>query len=180
MLLGVDLGGSGDELLGGLAVVLAGLGYADRRPARQARCADRPPIGVAAWVRRRERVVLAPSRRSAARMPCPALGPLAAVAVLGAVGTGFAFVILYELFATVGPWRAWTVTYMAPGFAVAYGAMLLDERITLATVCGLALIVGGLVSGRRRGATVAATARRGAPRHGEGLAVTRPESQEGK
>ena len=73
----------------------------------------------------------------------PGLGPVGAVTLLGVVGTGFAFVILYELFATIGPSRAWTVTYLAPGFAVVYGAVLLDERITVATLVGLALILLG-------------------------------------
>ena len=59
------------------------------------------------------------------------------------LGTGVAFVILYRLIDTVGPARTWIVTYLAPGFAVAYGALLLDEPITAATVAGLALIVAG-------------------------------------
>ena len=50
LLLGVDLVGSGDELLGGLAVLLAGLGYAIGGLLAKHRLADRPPIGVAAWV----------------------------------------------------------------------------------------------------------------------------------
>ena len=108
LLLGVDLGGSGELLLGGFAVVLAGLGYAIGAPTH-----------------------------------APALGPVAAVAVLGIVGTGIAFVILYHLIGVVGPARTWIVTYVAPGFAVVYGAVLLDERISVATVAGLVLILGG-------------------------------------
>ena len=44
---------------------------------------------------------------------------------------------------TVGPARTFIVTYLAPAFAVVYGAALLDEEITVATIAGLALIVGG-------------------------------------
>ena len=51
--------------------------------------------------------------------------------------------IFYDLIATVGPSRTWIVTYLAPGFAVVYGAVLLDEEITAATVAGLALILVG-------------------------------------
>src|SRR5215207_280682 len=50
VLLGVDLGGSGNELLGGLAVVLAGLGYAIGALLVKHRFSDVAPIGVAAWV----------------------------------------------------------------------------------------------------------------------------------
>lgn len=71
------------------------------------------------------------------------LGPIAAVAVLGVLGTGVAFVIFYELMSNVGPARTYIVTYLAPGFAVIYGALLLDEHVTAATIAGLALIVGG-------------------------------------
>ena len=57
----------------------------------------------------------------------PGIGPLAAVATLGVVGTGIAFAIFYELIASVGPARTFLVTYLAPVFAVAYGVILLDE-----------------------------------------------------
>jgi drug/metabolite transporter (DMT)-like permease len=73
----------------------------------------------------------------------PDAGPLLAIAALGFGGTGIAFVIFYGLIAEVGPSRASVVAYVAPGFTVIYGATLLDERITIATVAGLVLIVGG-------------------------------------
>ncbi len=44
---------------------------------------------------------------------------------------------------TVGPARTFIVTYLAPAFAVVYGAAILDEEVTVATIAGLALIVGG-------------------------------------
>jgi drug/metabolite transporter (DMT)-like permease len=59
------------------------------------------------------------------------------------LGTGLAFVILYRLIASIGPARAWLVTYIAPGFAVVYGAVLLSEEVTVATLAGLALILFG-------------------------------------
>src|SRR5581483_2887040 len=50
MLLGVDLAGSASELLGGLAVLLASLGYAIGGFLVKHRLAGAPPAGVAAWV----------------------------------------------------------------------------------------------------------------------------------
>jgi drug/metabolite transporter (DMT)-like permease len=143
VLLGVDIGGSGNALLGGLAVVLAALGYAVGGLVAKRQVADRPPIGVAAWVMSASALWLAPVAVIGAPDGLPGAGPLAAVVALGVVGTGIAFVMLYELFATIGPSRAWTVTYLAPGFAVFYGAAFLDEGITVATIAGLALILGG-------------------------------------
>jgi drug/metabolite transporter (DMT)-like permease len=143
VLLGVDLGGSGNELLGGLAVVLAGLGYAVGGFVVKHRLSDAPPIGVAAWVMVASTVLLTPVALATTPSSAPAFGPVASVVVLGVIGTGIAFAIFYELIARVGPARAFVVTYLAPGFAVVYGATLLDETITVATIAGLTLILAG-------------------------------------
>ena len=59
----------GRELLGGLAVVLAGLGYAVGGFIVKHRLADLPPLGVAAWVMVASTVLLAAGRRRSARRP---------------------------------------------------------------------------------------------------------------
>ena len=143
VLLGVDLGGEGDQLLGGCAVILAGLGYAVGGFMVKHRLADHPPIGVAAWVVTASTVLLLPAAVIGFPSEAPGLGPVAAMIGLGAIGTGVAFAIFYFLIATVGPARTFIVTYLAPGFAVVYGATLLDETITVATIVGLALILAG-------------------------------------
>jgi drug/metabolite transporter (DMT)-like permease len=143
VLLGVDLSGSGDELLGGLAVLLAGLGYAIGGLLAKHKLADRPPIGVAAWVLTAGAVWLLPAAVIGAPDSVPAIGPVAAIVTLGVLGTGIAFAFFYELIATVGPARTFIVTYLAPGFAVVYGVTLLDEHITVTTIGGLALILFG-------------------------------------
>ncbi len=151
-LLGVDLGGSGDQLLGGLAVVLAAFGYAVGGLVVKRRLGDRPPLGVAAWIVAAGTVLLAPFAVAGLPASAPSLGPVAAVTVLGVVGTGIAFAILFHLIATVGPARTWVVTYIAPGFAVVYGAALLSEPITPVTLVGLALIlIGSYLAAEDRG-----------------------------
>src|SRR5829696_1441538 len=137
LLLGVDLGGSGAELLGGFAVVAAGLCYSVGGFVAKRR------IGVAAWVMVAATALLAPPALLSLPDEAPGIGPLAAVAVLGVVGTGIAFAIFYDLIGSIGPARTWIVTYLAPAFAVAYGAIFLDEAITVSTLAGLALIIGG-------------------------------------
>ena len=99
-------------------------------------------------------VWLLPAALATAPGSAPALGPVAAVATLGVVGTGLAFAIFYTLIAREGPARSFIVAYLAPGFAVAYGAVLLGEQITAATIAGLALILAGswlAVEGAREG-----------------------------
>lgn len=143
VLLGLDLDGSSAALLGGGAVVLAGLGYAVGGFIAKHRLRSSEPLGVAAAVMIASTVLLAPAAAATAPGSVPGAGPLAAVTALGVVGTGVAFAIFYALIGSVGPARTFIVTYLAPGFAVVYGALLLDERVTAATVAGMALIVGG-------------------------------------
>ena len=80
----------------------------------------------------------------------PGLRAVLAVLVLGSVGTALAFVIFYKLIAEVGAGRASLVSYLAPGVALFYGAVFLDEAITVAAVVGLALILGGVALASRR------------------------------
>ena len=68
---------------------------------------------------------------------------------LGAVGTAIAFVIYYELINGIGPARAALVSYLAPGVALFYGAIFLDEAVTVAAVGGLVLILGGVAIASR-------------------------------
>lgn len=162
LLLGVDLGGSGKELLGGLAIVLAALGYAIGGLLAKQRLSSIKPIGVAAIVLAVSTVVSLPAALLTLPDSAPGIGPLAAIAALGVLGTGIAFAIFYELIAGIGPARTFLVTYLAPVFAVAYGVLLLDEPFGPAAIAGLLLIVcgswlaaGGALPKRRadRGAT---------------------------
>ena len=47
------------------------------------------------------------------------------------------------MIAELGPPKASLVAYVAPGFAVLYGVVLLDEEVTVATFAGLILILLG-------------------------------------
>jgi drug/metabolite transporter (DMT)-like permease len=143
MLLGVDLGGEGAALVGGLFVVLASLGYAIGGFIVKHRLGELAPVAMSGLVMAAAAVLMLPIAFTTAPDEFPGLGPAAAVATLGVVGTGIAFVIFYGLIGTVGPARAFLVTYIAPAFAVVYGATLLDEEITAATIGGLVLILVG-------------------------------------
>lgn len=75
---------------------------------------------------------------------------LLAVAVLGMVGTGFAYVINYQSIAALGSTKASLVTYLVPIVAVAVGVVFLDEAFHLRLLVGGALVIAGvaLVQGR--------------------------------
>jgi drug/metabolite transporter (DMT)-like permease len=142
-LLGLDLGGSSAALLGGMAVLLAGLGYAVGGFVVKHRLRSTAPLGLAALVMVASSAMLLPAAIATAPAEPPGIGPVASVAALGILGTGIAFAIFYELIARVGPARSLLVAYIAPAFAIFYGAVLLDESITAATIAGMVLIVGG-------------------------------------
>ena len=150
LLLGIDLRGTSAEVIGGTLVLLASLGYATAGLVTRLKLPGAPGAGVAAWVTLTATILLTPLAIADVPSEAPGLGPIAAVVALGVVGTGVAFAIFFELITNIGPSRTWTVTYLAPGFAVVYGALLLDEPISAATLIGLALIVGGsyLAAGR--------------------------------
>jgi drug/metabolite transporter (DMT)-like permease len=143
VLLGLDLGGSGAALLGGLMVVLASLGYSIGGFMVKHRFREVQPIGVAAGVMVAGTVLLLPLALLHIPAAVPGVEETLSVVAVGVLGTGVGFAIFYSLVTTVGPARTFIVTYLAPGFAVVYGAVLLDEEIAVATIVGLALIVGG-------------------------------------
>jgi drug/metabolite transporter (DMT)-like permease len=68
----------------------------------------------------------------------------ASLLVLGILGTGVAYVLYYALLAGAGASRSILITYLVPGFALAYGAIILDEPVTVAALVGLALVLGGV------------------------------------
>ncbi|MBA2566334.1 MAG: DMT family transporter, partial [Thermoleophilaceae bacterium] len=143
LLIGVDLGGSSYALLGGIAVALAGLGYAIGSFVVKRSSVTLAPIGLAAATMTASAVLTAPLAAIGAPDALPSLDTVGAMLALGLVGTGVAFAIFNTLIVTIGPARVALVTYIAPVFAVFYGSTLLGETVSPATLAGLVLIVGG-------------------------------------
>uniref|UniRef100_J1ZRN8 EamA domain-containing protein n=1 Tax=Streptomyces auratus AGR0001 TaxID=1160718 RepID=J1ZRN8_9ACTN len=71
------------------------------------------------------------------------LVPLLAVFALGALGTGFAFLLQYGLVDEVGPTTAQMVTYFVPLIATAAGVVLLHERLSWNTPVGALIVLAG-------------------------------------
>jgi drug/metabolite transporter (DMT)-like permease len=80
--------------------------------------------------------------------------PLLAVAALGTLGTGLAFLIQYDLVAEIGPTTAQMVTYFTPVIATAAGVVL-GESLSWSTPVGAVIVLAGaaLTQARPRRAT---------------------------
>jgi drug/metabolite transporter (DMT)-like permease len=143
LLLGVDAGGGTAALVGGLMVVLASLGYALGSFYLKRRFRGVQPLGVVTATMAASALMALPFAAATAPGAAPSLDAVGSLAALGVLGTGLSFVIFYTLIARVGPGKASLVAYVAPGFAVVYGVVLLGESFGAATFGGLVMIVGG-------------------------------------
>ena len=86
----------------------------------------------------------------------PSLQAWLALAVVGVLCTGVAYILYFRLIEHAGPARALAVTFVVPVFAVFYGALFLHEAVTgwmllcgAVIVCGTALSTGLVRLGRR-------------------------------
>ena len=143
LLFGVDLGDGTSQILGGLAILLASLGYAIGGMLAKKKLPDVPAIGVAGSITGLTALALLPAAPFFAPAEMPGLDTVASMVVLGAGSTGLAFVLYFLLNAEIGPSRASTVAYLAPVFSVLYGVVLLDEGFSAGTAAGLVLVLFG-------------------------------------
>jgi drug/metabolite transporter (DMT)-like permease len=73
------------------------------------------------------------------------LGSMAAVVVLGAAGSGVAYLLYYYLLNSLGPVRGSGVTLLVPVTAVFWGVILLHETVTISIIIGMVVILVGIV-----------------------------------
>lgn len=139
------------ETLACLAVVLAALCYAIGSTISSRALGGTAPLVIAAGSTVVATLIVAPFGVTHLPATVPGWKECASVVVLGVVGTGIAYMILFALIRSAGPSRAILVTYLIPGIAIIYGALLLNEPVTAVSLIGLALIlVGVALAGRGR------------------------------
>lgn len=73
----------------------------------------------------------------------PTLGVWAAVAALGVLCTGVAYLIYFRLVQDMGPISALSVTFLVPVFGILWGVLFLDEQIGWSTVIGAVVVLAG-------------------------------------
>jgi drug/metabolite transporter (DMT)-like permease len=143
LLLGVDAGGGSEAIVGGLMVISAAFGYAIAAWYLKRNLGGVEPVATVAGTQGVAALATLPLGLAHIPDSVPSAGALASIATLGIVCTGIAFVFFHSLVASEGPATASLVGYVAPGFSVTYGVVLLDESFTVATAAGLVLILGG-------------------------------------
>jgi len=149
LLVGVESVQSLGELLGALAILASAASYALSGFVVKRAYRGMTPVATSFISTSTATLLTLPGAIATAPGAVPGLRATLAVLALGVVGTALAFVVFYRLIAEVGAGRASLVSYLAPGIALLYGAVLLDEAITWAAVAGLALILAGVALASR-------------------------------
>ena len=142
-LVGLDVAGDSEELLGAVAILIAATGYAVGPMILKLRMRDIDARALMFGALALAAVMLTP-----AALIAPPEGPvpteaIISIAVLAVFCTALAFVLFGMLIADVGPSRASVITYVAPVVALALGVAALDERPGAGTIAGFALILVG-------------------------------------
>jgi drug/metabolite transporter (DMT)-like permease len=142
-LVGIDIGGRTDELVGAAAILGAAVCYAIGPMIVKRRLSDVDPLGPVAASLGVATLLLTPL--AAADLPDEPLSAEAlwSVIVLGLICSALAFLFFFRLIAEVGPGRATIITYINPVVALALGVAILDESVTAGAVVGLLLILAG-------------------------------------
>lgn len=142
-LVGIDIAGNSDELLGAACIFLAAVGYAAAPMMLKRQLADLDPRATMGAALAIAALVLTP----AAAVDPPSEGltseAVVSIVVLGLLCTAAALAIMAWLVADIGPGRALVITYINPIVAVALGVAILDERPGAGAVAGLLLILAG-------------------------------------
>jgi drug/metabolite transporter (DMT)-like permease len=151
LLTGVHPEGGWWAVAGTLAVVLSSLSYAGGGVYGQLKVHGTPGPVLATGSMVAAAILLLPFALADPPTQAPGGTAFAGLVALILLPTVLGQLLLFRILRLHGSKKLSLVTYLMPGFAVAYGAVLLDEPITVAALGGLALILAGVMiaSGQR-------------------------------
>ena len=141
---GIHPSGGWLAIAGALAVVLSSLSYASAGVYGQLAVSGTTGPVLAAGSMLIGGLILLPLALFQLPDAVPSWEATGSILALSLLGTALAQLILYRILALHGSARLSLVTYLMPGFALLYGATILDEKLTVATLVGLVLILGGV------------------------------------
>lgn len=138
--------------IGVLAVVVATLSYAFATHFSKRFFQSTPPLVPAFLQCALGALMLLPLVVFTVPPRVPSALALGSVLWLGLGATGLAMVIAYRLLKRVGASRTIVVTYLIPPFALAYGVGLLHEKVDVAAIIAMILILAGVFLNTATGA----------------------------
>ena len=144
LLVGAQEGG---EFVAALAVAACAFCYAAGVLYGGRELAHLPPVTMALGTLTTATLLIAPLGLLQLPSETPGWKSTASVVALGTLGSGLAYILYFGLVLGVGASRAILITYLVPGMALVYGAVFLDEQVTLVALVGLALVLVGIALG---------------------------------
>jgi drug/metabolite transporter (DMT)-like permease len=144
LLFGVESVGSVSVVLGSLAILGAAACYALGSFVLKHNYPGVPALTTSTFAAAAAAVLMLVPAAATAHHGAPGAGAIAALVGLGVAHTALAFVIYYRLIGELGAGRANLVSYLAPPFALAYGAALHGEHVGPAALVGLVAILAGV------------------------------------
>ncbi len=101
------------------------------------------PLGIATGSMIAAAIILLPPSVYLWPSEMPSIRSWVAVVVMGIASTGIAYILYFRLIRNVGPAKAITVTYLVPAFAMFWGAIFIDEKVTPTMFVGCSVIFLG-------------------------------------
>ena len=151
-LVGLDIGGSDLFAVAQVAVVV--VGYAVGPAILSRWIPELPGVGVVAVSLAGAALFYLPVVLFTGGWPTevPSTQVIVSIIVLAVVCSALAFLLMVGLIAEIGPMRATTITYVNPAVAILAGVIFLQEKVTVWTIVGFALVLAGswLVTRKRR------------------------------
>jgi drug/metabolite transporter (DMT)-like permease len=143
VLVGIDVAGRSDELLGAAFVLIASMGYAVGPMILRRHLSELDQRGVMAVALAIAALFLTPFAAASPPTTMPDADATLSIVVLGLLCTAAAFVVFGRLIAEIGPGRALVITYVNPVVALALGMAVLGEHPGAGAIAGLLLILAG-------------------------------------
>ncbi len=142
------LGGLGNNIIAQLAVLVAAFSYG-LAGIYGRRFAGQPPLIIAAGQLSASSLMLLPVVLIFDPLPKAVLPDLiagAAVVALALLSTALAYVLYFRILATAGATNLLLVTFLIPVSAISLGVIILDERLEISHIVGMAFIAFGLMA----------------------------------
>jgi drug/metabolite transporter (DMT)-like permease len=142
-LVGIDVAGRTEELVGAGAILVAAFFYAVGPMVLKRHLAELDPRASMGASLALAAAFLSPAVAADPPTAVPSGAALASLVALGLFCTAAAFVFYGVLIAEAGPGRALVITYVNPAVAVGLGVAILGERPGAGAIAGLLLILAG-------------------------------------